>query len=363
MAYTILEIAEALGAQALGASDILVHRVAEPAESTPDDLALALNPKFADGISQGQARAAVLWEGADWQAMGLKAAITVPRARFAMSGLTKKFDLGHGQRPGIHSSAIIDPGAQIGENVSIGALSVIEAGAVIGNDAQIGAQCYIGVDVNLGAGAILRDHVSLLARVQIGENFWCHSGVRIGGDGFSFVTPEKSHVETTRETLGQEMTVDTQSWARIHSLGAVQIGNDVEIGSNSTIDRGTIRDTKIGDGTKIDNLVQVGHNVVIGSNSLLCAQVGVAGSTQIGNNTVLGGQTGVADNVTIGDNVITGGGTKVLSNVPSGRAMLGYPAVKMETHIEAYKGLRRLPRLVKDIADLKKAILKPSAKD
>lgn len=363
MAYTIQDIAEALGSQALGASHLLVNRIAEPADAGEDDLALALNPKFAEGLSEGQAKAAVLWDGADWQAMGLEAAITVPRARFAMVALTRHFDMGHGQKPGIHPSAIVDPAAKLGKDVSIGPLTVIEAGAVIGDHCQIGAQCYVGIDVTLGANAVLRDSVSLLARVKIGKNFWCQSGARIGGDGFSFVTPEKSHVETARETLGQDVGTDSQQWARIHSVGSVTIGDDVEIGANTTVDRGTIRDTKIGHGSKIDNLVQIGHNVAIGENSLLCGQVGVAGSTQIGNNTVLGGQTGVGDNLKIGDNVITGAGTMVLSNVPSGRAMLGYPATKMETHIEAYKGLRRLPRLAKEIAALKKAVSKLASND
>lgn len=363
MGFTIQQIADALKAQSFGASDILVTRVAEPAEAGPDDLALALDPKFSDGIAKGQARAAVLWEGADWQALGLKAAITVPRARFAMAGITQAFDLGHGQASGIHPSAVISPKAQLGENVSVGALTVIEPGAVIGDNTQIGSQCYIGVDVHLGANAVLRDSISLLARVQIGENFWCQSGARIGGDGFSFVTPEKSHVETARETLGQDVTQDQQAWTRIHSLGAVSIGDNVEVGANSTIDRGTIRDTRVGSGCKIDNLVQIGHNAVIGQNCLLCAQSGVAGSTQIGNNVVLGGQTGVADNLKIGDNVIAGGGTVVLSNVPSGRAVMGSPAMKMETHIAAYKGLRRLPRLAKELADLKKAVSKLTSND
>ncbi|SHG29472.1 UDP-3-O-(3-hydroxymyristoyl)glucosamine N-acyltransferase [Cognatishimia maritima] len=363
MAYTIKEIAEALGAVARGASDLMVNGLAEPAAAGRDDLALALSPKFAESLPMGDAQAAVLWEGADWQALGLKAAITVPRARFAMATLTRQFDLGHGAAVGIHPSAVVDPKATIGQNVSVGPLAVIEAGARIGDNCQIGAQCYIGLDVTLGANAVLRDHVSLLARVSIGDDFWCQSGARIGGDGFSFVTPEKNHVETARESLGKDVTQDSQSWVRIHSVGSVTIGDNVEIGANTTIDRGTIRDTRIGSGTKIDNLVQVGHNVVIGENCLLCGQVGVAGSTHIGNNTVLGGQTGVADNLTIGDNVVTGGGSMVLSNVPSGRAMLGYPATKMETHIEAYKGLRRLPRLAKDIAELKKAILNLPTKD
>ena len=168
----------------------------------------------------------------------------------------------------------------------------------------------------------------------------------MGGDGFSYVTPEKSSVEQARQTLGDQGDTRSQAWTRIHSLGAVSIGDDVELGSNCTIDRGTIRDTRIGNGTKIDNLVMVGHNVEIGNDSLLCGCVGIAGSTRIGNNVVLGGQTGVSDNIFIGDNVITGGGTIVLSNIPAGRVMLGYPAMKMDTTMEIFKGLRRLKAAV-----------------
>lgn len=363
MAHSVRDIATALGAQAFGAIDILVDRVAEPAEARSCDIALALNPKFAGGLSDGKARVAVMWDGADWESFGLEAAITVPRPRYAMSGLTQMFDLGHGTAAGIHPSAVVHPDATLGENVSIGALTVIEAGAVIGDNSVVGPQCFIGVDARLGANAMLHNHVSLMARVVVGDNFWCQSGARIGGDGFSFVTSEKSHVEAARESLGKTVQQDSQSWSRIHSVGSVTIGDDVEIGANSTVDRGTIRDTRIGNGTKIDNLVQVGHNAQIGNNCLLCAQSGVAGSTQIGNNVVLGGQTGVGDNLTIGDNVITGGGTTVLSSVPKGRAMLGSPAMKMDAQIETYKGLRRLPRLFKDVAALKKAVSKLTTND
>lgn len=363
MPYSIRDIAEALGAQAFGAVDLLVDRLEEPATAGPKDLAMALNPKFADGLTQGAAQAAVLWDGADWESFGLKAAITVGRPRYAMAGLTKQFDLGQSTAAGIHPSAIVHPTAQIGADVSIGAFSVIEAGAQIGAGSEIGPQCFIGQDVVLGPNAILRDHVSLLARVVIGAHFWAHSGVRIGGDGFSFVTAEKSHVEKTRESLGKADVADSQSWTRIHSVGSVTIGDHVEIGGNSTIDRGTIRDTVIGDGCKIDNLVQIGHNVVMGRDCLACAQAGVAGSTQIGNNVVLGGKSGVADNLTIGDNVILGAASNALSNVPSGRAMMGTPATKMESHIEVYKNLRRLPKLVTDMAALKKSVSKLSSKD
>ncbi len=168
--------------------------------------------------------------------------------------------------------------------------------------------------------------------------------------GFLFVTPEKSGVEEIRKTLGQRDEITAQSWVRIHSLGAVSIGNDVEIGANACIDRGTIRDTSIGDGSKLDNLVHIGHNVQVGRDCLLCGQVGIAGSSRIGNRVVLAGQCGVNDNIFVGDDVIAGGGTKIFTNAPAGRVLLGYPAVKMETHLEMQKALRRLPRVMKNLS-------------
>ena len=172
----------------------------------------------------------------------------------------------------------------------------------------------------------------------------------IGSDGFSFVTAEKSGVEEARESLGKTHGTKNQSWTRIHSLGSVQIGDDVEIGANTCVDRGTIRDTSIGTGTKLDNLVHIAHNVQIGRDCLLCGMVGVAGSVRIGDRVVLGGQVGVSDNIFIGDDVIAGGGTRILTNAPAGRVLLGYPAVKMDTHIELQKALRRLPRLALRVA-------------
>ncbi len=363
MSYKISDIAAALGAEALGAVDLCIDQVAEPASAGPTDLALAMSPKYAESLSQGHAQAAMLWPGADWQALGLKAAIIAPRPRYAMSGLTRMLDPGQGFGSGIHPSAVIDPTAELASDVSVGPLCVIGAGARIGAGAVIGPQCFVGQDVTLGAGAFLREGVKIGARVTIGERFIAQPGATVGADGFSFVTPEESAVERVRETLGEQTETKSQPWARIHSLGGVQIGDDVELGANACIDRGTVRDTKIGNGVKFDNLAQIGHNVEIGNDCLICAQVGVAGSSRIGNNVVLGGQTGVSDNLFIGDFVVTGGATKVLANVPTGRVMLGYPAMKMETHLEVYKGLRRLPRLFRDVAKLQKAVSNPDKSD
>jgi UDP-3-O-[3-hydroxymyristoyl] glucosamine N-acyltransferase len=356
MSYSVKEIATALGAEAQGEVDLLITAVAEPQTAGPDDLALASDPKYADALPGGAARAAMLWPDADWRALGLRAAILPNRPRYAMSGLTRMMDRGQGFAPGIHPSAIIDPGAQIGADVRIGPLSVISAGAQIGDGSIIGPQCFIGLDARIGENAFLREQVSIGARVQIGDRFIAQPGARIGGDGFSFVTAERSGIEAVRETLGDQQQTDAQPWTRIHSLGAVRIGDDVEIGATTTIDNGTIRDTIIGDGCKFDNAAQVGHNVTMGRDCLICGHVAIAGSARIGNNVVLGGMTGISDNIFVGDRVITGGATKVLSNVPAGRVMLGYPATRMDTQIEIFKSLRRLPRILRDVAALQKAV-------
>ncbi|TDK45068.1 UDP-3-O-(3-hydroxymyristoyl)glucosamine N-acyltransferase [Antarcticimicrobium luteum] len=358
MTHTIEEIARALGTEALGDVSLTIRSAAEPGSAGPDDLALAMSPKYAEALNGGKARAAMVWPGADWQAMGLAAAIIAPRPRMAMAGLTRMMDPGQGYGSGIHPSAVIDPGAEIGIGVSVGPLAVICAGAQIGAGSVIGPHCYVGTDVVLGENAFLREMVSIGARVRIGARFIAQPGARIGSDGFSFVTPEVSAAENVRKTMGDQGEARAQSWLRIHSLGAVRIGDDVEIGANATIDSGTIRATEIGDGCKLDNLVHMGHNVRTGRDCLFAGQTGISGSVEIGNNVVLGGQCGVVDNIFIGDGAIAGGGTKILSNVPAGRVLMGYPAVKMETQTEIYKAQRRLPRLMRDVAALKKAVSK-----
>ena len=363
MTHLLSDIAAALGATLLGDGALRIARASEPATAGPDDLALAMDPKYAGGLAQGQAKAAMLWPGADWQALGLQAAIIVPRPRYAMSGLTRALDPGPQIAPGIHPTALVDSTAQIGANPAIGPFVVIGAGVILGANARIASHVSIAEYVTLGCDALILQGVRIGARVTIGNRFIAPPGAVIGADGFSFVTPEKSGVEQIRETLGTRDEITAQSWTRIHSLGAVEIGDDVEIGANAAIDRGTIRNTTLGSGTKLDNLVHVGHNVRIGRDCLICGQAGIAGSAKIGDRVVLGGQCGVSDNIFVGDDVIAGGATKILTNVPAGRVLLGYPAMKMETHVEVYKGLRRLPRLFATVADLQKAVSKLGHKD
>lgn len=367
MSFSIQQIASALGAEAHGDAALQIGGVSEPAAAGPDDLALAMDPRYGDGLAQGAARAAILWPGADWQGLGLQAAIFVPRPRYALSGLTRLMDAGPQIAPGIHPSAIVDPSALIGPGAAIGPFVMIGAGVRIGANARIASHCSIAEGARVGDDALIHAGVRIGARVQIGDRFIAQPGGVIGADGFSFVTPEASAVEAARKSMGQVDTApgnaEGQSWTRIHSIGAVSIGDDVELGANVTIDRGTIRDTVIGDRTKMDNQLHIAHNVIVGTDCLFAGQTGIAGSSKIGDRVVLGGQCGVADNITVGSDVIAAGATKLMSNVPPGRVMLGYPAMKMETHVESYKGLRRLPRLYAQVAELQKAVFNQGKKN
>lgn len=356
--HSVAEIAAAIGARTEGDTAITVQGAAEPATAGPCDLALAMDPKYADGLKTGSARAAVLWPGADWRSLGLEAAIFVARPRLAMAGITQGFDPGPALLPGIHITALIAPDAVIGDGAAIGPFVVVGARTRIGAGARIASHVSIGDDCRVGEDALILPGVRIGRSVRIGDRFICQPGAVIGGDGFSFVTPERSGVEEVRETLGQRGAAREQKWVRIHSLGGVEIGDDVEIGANATIDAGTIRATEIGRGTKLDNLVHLGHNVVVGADCLICGQTGVAGSARIGDRVVLAGQCGVSDNIFVGNDVIAGGSTKILTNAPAGRVLLGYPAIRMDTHVQAWKNIRRLPRLFDQVAALRAIVTK-----
>ncbi|MDP5308114.1 UDP-3-O-(3-hydroxymyristoyl)glucosamine N-acyltransferase [Paracoccus spongiarum] len=356
---TIGELARALDARLWGDASLCVTGAAEPAAAGPASdgggiIAMAMAPRYAEALQPGSM--AILAEGMDPEAYGLKAAIFAPRPRLMMAGLTRAFDAGPDIAPGIHPTAIIDPSAVIGEGAAIGPFVVIGARVRIGAGARIGPHVSIGRDSALGREALIHAGARIAHGVSAGDRLILQPGASVGGDGFSFVTPEESGIEEIRRTLGAREAIRQQHWTRIHSLGGVEIGDDVEIGANATVDRGTIRATRIGAGTKIDNLVQVGHNVTVGRDCLLCGLVGIAGSSRIGDRVVLAGQVGVSDNIEIGDDVIAGGATKIFSRVPSGRVILGNPAVRMETQMEIQKAMRRLPRFAQQLSKLQETV-------
>lgn len=362
MRLTISDIASHLGAEFDGDGALEITGVREPSAAGPSHLALAMDARFGPDLNRGKARAAILWAGADWRSLGLKAGIFVPRARYAMAGVTSLFDTGRQNGAGIHATAIIDPTAEVPADAMIGPFVLIGPNVKIGKGAIIHAHCTIADATTIGSGARLLEGVRIGHGVTIGCNFICHANAVIGSDGFSFVTPEPGAIDAMKSDMSAPDGRDAQEFARIHSLGGVVIGDNVEIGAGSTIDRGTVSSTTIGPGTKIDNLVHVAHNVVIGATCLLCGQVGVAGSAVIGDRVVLGGQVGVADHVTIGSNVIAAGKSGISSNVPPNRAVMGNPAIRMDANIESYKQYRRLPRIVAKLNALQKSVSKSDPK-
>ncbi|MEJ6398179.1 UDP-3-O-(3-hydroxymyristoyl)glucosamine N-acyltransferase [Yoonia sp. 208BN28-4] len=342
---SISEIAAHLGATVHGNGAIVVAGLTEPAAAGPDDLALAMSPRYGEALAANTAvKAAVVWADADWKALGLDAAIVVSRPRLAMAGLTQAFDRNE-TADGIHPLADVAPDAVIGDGVFIGAFVSIGAGASIGDGTRIDSHASVAAGSVIGAGCSLRSGVRISHNVTLGDGVILHPNVVIGADGFSFVTATPSHPETGLRTLGKTPFQPMDGTLhRIHSLGGVIIADDVEVGANSTVDAGTIRATQVGRGTKIDNLVQVGHNVIVGEDCLLCAQAAVAGSTVIGDRVVMGGKSGAADNIKIGSDVVLGGAAIALGDIPSGSFVMGYPAVPMLQYRAQQRQLRQAAR-------------------
>ena len=212
---------------------------------------------------------------------------------------------------GIHPQAVVSPKATIGTNVSIAAFVVIEEGAVIGNNSIISSHCFIGAHAHLGEHCFFHPHVTIRERCLIGNRVILHPGVVIGSCGFGYVFHEGVH-------------------KKISQTGIVQIDDDVEIGSNTAIDRARFGRTHIGEGTKIDNLVQIAHNVVIGPHNIICSQVGVSGSTRTGSHVTLAGQVGLSGHIEIGDRAIIGAQSGVSKNVQPGAMLIGSPARPMQ---------------------------------
>jgi UDP-3-O-[3-hydroxymyristoyl] glucosamine N-acyltransferase len=234
---------------------------------------------------------------------------------------------------GIHPNAWVDPEATVAATASIGPGVTIEAGAQIGEHCVIGAGSHIGRNSVIGAHTLLHPRVSFLAACRMGERGIIQSGAVIGGDGFGFAN-EGGH------------------WIKIPQMGGVQIGNDVEIGANTTIDRARFSQTFIGRGTKIDNLVQIAHNVRIGQQCLITAQVGIAGSTTLGDFCVLGGQSGVAGHLSLGHRVQLGAQTGVFVDIPEGGFYNGTPAIPIGLERRLVVLSRKLPDLFKKVDSL-----------
>jgi UDP-3-O-[3-hydroxymyristoyl] glucosamine N-acyltransferase len=351
--FTMQAVAEAVEGQLTGDGQWTVTRLAHPADiASSEDLVLAMDAKLLPLIEKNPPRAVIMNKGAVLPAGKITASIIVDRPRLAMAKLTQLFAEPANVPPGIHPTAVIEAGATIGKNVAIGAQSYIGAGAVIGDGCILHPRTYVAPRAVIGEGGLIYPGVCIASHVTIGKRCIIHFNASIGADGFSFVTPQLGSVEEAKAGGSDEVTARNESLIRIASLGGVVIGDDVEIGANSSIDQGTIAPTRIGNGTKIDNQVQIGHNVVIGDNCMICGRAGIAGSASIGNRVVLGGAVGVADHVTIGDDAVVMAMSGVGGNVQARTVVGGFPAVPRERLMQNYTNMGRLKQFYRKIEGL-----------
>lgn len=243
---------------------------------------------------------------------------------------------------GIHPSAVVAPGARVAATAMVGPLCVIEEGAVIGEEVRLEAQVFVGRGASIGAQSWFMPGVVLQAECSVGQRVRLHPGVVVGADGFGYEFVAGRH-------------------EKVPQVGTVVVGNDVEIGANTTIDRARFSRTVIGDGTKIDNLVQIGHNVIIGRHCMLCAQAGISGSTTIEDYVVLAGQVGVAGHITIGKGVKAGGQAGIHADVAPGSFINGTPAVEYGLERRLVVLYRKLPELFKRVGSIEELLKKSSS--
>jgi len=335
------EIAERLECRLDGDGEIDIRRVAGIEEAGPGDLTFFTNPKYASALSKTGASAVILADTAD------AAPCAMLRVRQPYLAFAKAVELFAGDdRPtaGIHRLAEVAPTAIVSSDASIGPF------VVIGDAARIGARTVVYPLVTIGRGAhigddcVIHSRASIRERVQMGHRVIVQDGAVVGSDGFGFAKrPDGTH-------------------HKIPQIGGVVIEDDVEIGANAAIDRPAVGETRIGAGTKIDNLVQVAHGVTIGRDVLLAAQVGIAGSTTIEDTVTLAGQVGVSGHITIGKGTIATAQTGIPNSVEPGSFISGYPAINNRDWLKSSAIFRKLPELRKTIADLEARLAKLEAR-
>jgi len=341
MKKTLNEIAKLIDGEVIGNGDILINGASGIREAAEGEITFLANSKYSSLMDK--TRAAAIITSNDAQAT-TKPIIITQNPSLAFIKIISMFtpdDAGHPH--GIDYTVVMGKNVSLGKDVTIGAYSVIGDNVTLGDNVIIYAACYIGHQTKIGAQTLIYPHVSIRERISIGRGVIIHSGAVIGSDGFGFATIKGAH-------------------HKIPQVGTVEINDDVEIGANVTIDRARFDKTVIGRGTKIDNLVQIGHNVIIGENSLIVAQVGIAGSAIIGNNVTLGGQVGLVGHITIGDNAIVTGQSGVAKSVPADTMVSGSPARPFMTTQRVNASLQNLPKLFNLVKELKKKIEELEAK-
>jgi UDP-3-O-[3-hydroxymyristoyl] glucosamine N-acyltransferase len=332
-ALTAASIAEAVGGKLIGDPTVEVGAVAPLDRASRRDLSFLGTAKYASLMATTQAGVVLVTPELSESPGDVGARVVVAKPQEALLSLLPRLYRPPAVQTGIDDTAVIGRGVALGKNVSVGAYVVIGEGATIGDGTVIGPHCVVGPSVVVGADCHLVAQVTLYSGAVIGDRVTIHAGARIASDGFGYVQQGGAHV-------------------KIPHVGRCVIESDVEIGANTTIDRGSIDDTVVGAGTKIDNLVQIGHNVRIGKLCLIMAQVGIAGSVRVEDGAMLLGQVGVSGHHTIGKRAILAAQAGVFGDIPAGETWSGYPARPHKQALRAQAALFRLPDLIRKIEKL-----------
>ncbi len=335
--FTLEEITHIVGGMLTKVEDAKITHIAPPLLSDENTLALALGEEEIANLAKSKAKAALVPLGVQLDGF---TTIEVERPRLAMMKLLNLFYVAPVVYKGVHPSAVVDPSAKLGENVEVGPNVVISHDAVIGDNTKIAANSYIGGGAKVGKNCFFHAGVNIGDRVQVGDDVILHHGVSLGADGFSFVTENPDNIEQARKDGEIKEANKKHVIFKIPSIGAVVIGNNVEIGANTTIDRGTIENTTIGDNTKIDDLVMIGHNCKVGEGCLIVSQVGIAGSCVIGDRVVIAGQAGLADHIEIGSDSIVTAKAGVTKSFPEKSIIVGIPAMPRKDFIKQLKTMK-----------------------
>ena len=347
-------LAAALDGRVIGVADAEICRAVHPAEANCDgDIAIAVSPDTIRILGESQAKIALVPEGAQFPHQRFQTVILMRGSRSSLPEITHVFRHRPDVQQGVHPSAVVAPDAVIGEGATIGPLVVIGPGASVGPRTIILSQATLASGATLGADCLVYPGVRIGWGCRVGHRAVLHHNASIGADGFSFVPTRPGALEAAQGAgSAPQANAERNHLQKIHTLSIVEIGDDVEVGALTAIDRGTLKPTRIGSGTKIDDLVMIGHNVEIGMDCLLCGQVGLAGGVIIGDGAVLGGRVGVADHLKIGAWAVVGAAACVGTNVPAGAVYAGYPAVPRAEAMENLKLMRRVRRLVARLTEV-----------
>lgn len=333
MEIALKRISELIDGEIAGDPDKIIHGVAPFDEATDHDITYAGSAAYLNKLSESNAGAVIVPK--DFQS-STKNIITTDYPRIAFAKVVRMFHPPSSPAAGRNETAHMGDNFICGENASIGPFAFIGDNVVMGDNVTIHSHVYMGNDVHIGNNVVIYPNVTILERCRVGSRVTIHSGTVIGSDGFGFAP-------------------DGETYYKIPHIGIVQIDDDVEIGANNAIDRGTFGKTWIQKGVKTDNLVHVAHNVTVGENTLLVAQVGISGSTVIGKHSVLAGQAGVIDHLTIGNDVTIGPQAGIVKSLPDGAAVSGFvPAMPHRVFLKVHNIILKLPELKKKIEMLEK---------